>query len=222
MSVTNLKVIITGATGMVGEGVLLECLEHPAIEEVLVVTRKSCGYTHTKLKEIIHPGFFDLSTIEEQFKGYNACFFCAGVSSVGMKAPRYYKLTYTMTMHFAEKMAKQNPGATFCYVSGAGTDSSEQGRLMWARVKGKTENDLLKLNLDTYNFRPAMMIPKKENKNAPKAYGYLSAILKGAEKLFPKVVSNLDLVGKAMIKVSLQPQEKKVLEVSDIREISNQ
>src|SRR5258708_6640624 len=119
-STTKIRAIITGATGMVGEGVLLECLNHPQIEAVLVINRKPCGYVHPKLKEIIHPDFFDLSGIEGQLSGYNACYFCAGVSSVGMKEPEYYKLTYTMTLNVAQTLSKLNPGMTFCYVSGAG------------------------------------------------------------------------------------------------------
>jgi nucleoside-diphosphate-sugar epimerase len=214
----KLKVILTGATGMVGEGVLLECLEDDRVEEVLVVTRKSTYYSHAKLKEIIHPNFFDLKRVEGQFKGYNACFFCAGVSSVGMKEEKYFQLTYTMTMGFAEVFSRLNPGATFCYVSGAGTDSSEKGRMMWARVKGKTENDLQKLDLDVYNFRPAFMIPREEAKNPPKLYRYIGGLIKLLEKLMPNYVSGLDLVGKAMINISFHPSDKKVLEVRDIRE----
>src|SRR5437588_11518048 len=139
MQQNNIKAIITGATGMVGEGVLHEALQHPKVETVLVVNRKPCGVVHPKLKEIIHPDFFDLQPIEEQLTGYDACFFCLGVSSVGMKDPEYYKLTYTLTLGFAETLARQNPEMTFEYISGASTDSSEEGRSVGARVKGKTE-----------------------------------------------------------------------------------
>ncbi|HEY1201197.1 MAG TPA: NAD-dependent epimerase/dehydratase family protein, partial [Niastella sp.] len=141
----KIKVIITGASGMVGEGVLHECLLHPDVEEVLVVGRRTAGVVHPKLKEIIHKDFFDLSPIKDQLKGYNACYFCLGVSSVGMKEKEYHHLTYDLTMHMATILADQNPGMTFCYVSGSGTDSSEHGKLMWARVKGQTENDLMRL-----------------------------------------------------------------------------
>jgi hypothetical protein len=141
----RIKAIITGATGMVGEGVLHECFQHDAVEEVLVVGRRSCGVTHPKLKEVIVPDFFNLSAIENQGIGYNACFFCLGVSSIGMKEADYHKLTYELTMNFAKTVVNSNPGMVFCYISGAGTDSSEKGRMMWARVKGKTENDLMKL-----------------------------------------------------------------------------
>ena len=133
----KIKAIITGATGMVGEGVLHECLLHPQVESVLVINRKPCGVVHPKLKEIIHNDFFDLSSIENQLNDYNACFFCLGVSSVGMKEPEYYKLTYTLTLHVAETLSKLNSAMTFCYISGKSTDSTENGRMMWARVKAK-------------------------------------------------------------------------------------
>src|SRR6266496_5145468 len=129
----KIKAIITGATGMVGEGVLHECLQHADVEEVLAVGRRSCGITHPKLKEIIVPDFFDLNSIKDQLIGYNTCFFCLGVSSIGMKEPTFYKLTYTLTMNFARTLADQNPDMVFCYISGAGTYSSEKGKLMWAR-----------------------------------------------------------------------------------------
>ncbi len=140
---------------MVGEGVMHECLLHDDVEEVLVIGRKPCGVSHPKLKEIIHDNFFDITPIENRLTGYDACFFCLGVTSIGKSEEEYYKLTYTLTMHVAEIFSKLNPGKTFCYVSGAGTDSSEKGRTMWARVKGKTENDLMKLPFKrAYNFRP--------------------------------------------------------------------
>jgi nucleoside-diphosphate-sugar epimerase len=145
MDPKNIRVIITGVTGMVGEGVLHNCLQHSDVTQVLVITRKPSGVLHPKLKEIIHNDFYDLSPIRHDLAGYNACFFCLGVSSVGMKEADYFKLTYTLTMHVASTLSALNPDMTFCYISGAGTDSSEKGRSMWARVKGKTENDLMKL-----------------------------------------------------------------------------
>ena len=141
----KIKAIITGSTGMVGEGVLHVCLNSPDVESVLVINRKPCGYDHPKLKEIIHKNFSDLSAIEDQLTGYNTCFFCSGVSSVGKKEDEYRKLTYDLTLGFAETLHKLNEDMFFNYVSGSGTDSSEQGRQMWSRIKGKTENDLLKL-----------------------------------------------------------------------------
>ena len=156
----KLKIIITGSTGMVGEGVLHECLHHPDVESVLVINRKTCGVTHPKLTEILHPDFLDMTGLTELVAGYNACFFCLGVSSVGMKQPEYTRITYTLTMNFATLLAGKNPDMTFCYISGAGTANSEKGKMMWARVKGKTENDLMKLPFSqVYNFRPAGIVP---------------------------------------------------------------
>ena len=134
---SKIRAIITGASGMVGEGVLHECLQHPDVESVLVVGRRTCGVVHPKLKEILHADFFSLTRIESNLTGYNTCFFCLGVSSVGMKEPEFNDLTYNLTMHFAETVSKQNPGMVFCYISGAGTDSTEKGRTMWARVKDR-------------------------------------------------------------------------------------
>src|SRR5579872_1967257 len=170
-----IKAIITGSTGMVGEGVLHECLQHPLVEQVLIVNRKPLGLEHPKLKEVIHTDFFDISNIEEQLTGYDACFFCLGVSSVGMQEPEYYRLTYTLTLGFAETLARLNTGMTFEYISGNGTDSTEKGRSMWARVKGKTENDLAKLSFKhVYNFRPGYMHPTPGLKNTNKYYKYIT------------------------------------------------
>ena len=213
----KIKAIITGATGMVGEGVLHECLLHPDVESALVINRKSCGVNHEKLKEIIHKDFFDLSSIEDQLKGYNACYFCAGVSSIGKKEDEYKRITYDLTMNFANKLVKLNSDMTFCYVSGVGTDSTEKGRSMWARVKGKTENDLLKLPFKAaYMFRPGYIQPTKELKNAYKAYKIFSPLYPVWRLLFPKYVSTLKEIGLAMINVTLYGSDKKILECKDI------
>src|SRR5271168_2968449 len=156
----RLRVIITGATGFVGEGVLFECLEHPAIEQVLLVSRKPYGLAHPKVRECIVPDFLDLDAVTGQLTGYDACFYCAGISSRGMSEANYSRITYDTTMHFAQKLAGLNPQMTFCHVSGSLTDSSEKGRVMWARVKGKTENALMRLPFKkVYNFRPGFMRP---------------------------------------------------------------
>ena len=155
----TMKVILTGATGMVGEGVLLECLDNPAIGEVLAVNRKPAGRTHPKLRDIIHADFFDPAPLAGAVAGYDACFFCLGVSSVGMDAAHYKRATYDLTLGVAQVLAQANPAMTFCYITGKGTDSSEQGRVMWARVKGRTENALLKLPLKAYMFRPGLIQP---------------------------------------------------------------
>ena len=212
-----MKVIITGTTGMVGEGVLHESLQHPEIEAVLVVNRKSCGVTHPKLKEILHADFFDLSPIETQLAGYDACFFCLGVSSVGMSEEDYFKMTYTLTLHFAETLSRQNKGLSFCYVSGAATDSTEKGRSMWARVKGKTENDLQKLPFKrVYNFRPGYMQPTKGLKNTLKYYAYISWMYPALRAVFPGMVSTLAELGQAMINAVLRDYDGVVLEVRDM------
>jgi hypothetical protein len=217
----KIKAIITGSTGMVGEGVLLECIHHPDVESVLAVNRRPCGVVHLKLKEIIHTDIFDLLPIESGLSGYNACFFCAGVSSVGMKEPEYTRITYDLTISFAETLSKLNPDMTFCYVSGAGTDSSEKGRIMWARVKGKTENDLMKLKFkDVYAFRPAFMKPNEGQKNAPAFYKYILWLYPVLHSLFPQFFGTLSDVGRAMISCAVFGSAKKVLEARDIAELA--
>jgi len=214
---TKIRAIVTGATGMVGEGVLIECLQHPQVEAVLVINRKPCGIIHSKLKEIIHKDFFDLSAIEDQLSGYNACYFCLGVSSVGMKEPEYYKLTYTLTLNVAQTLSRLNADMTFCYVSGASTDSTEKGRSMWARVKGKTENDLAKLPFkQEFNFRPGFMKATDGQKNVISLYKYISWLYPILRRFFPGMVSTLAEVGQAMINVTLHGYDKQVLEVRDI------
>jgi hypothetical protein len=213
----KIKAIITGVTGMVGEGVLMDSLLHPDVEKVLVINRRSCGVTHHKLTEILHTDFFDISPIAGQLKGYNACFFCLGVSSVGMKDDQYYSLTYTLTMHIAETLSRLNPDMTFCYVSGAGTDSTEKGRLNWARVKGKTENDLMKLPFKkAFAFRPGFMLPEKGAKNIHGYYVIFRILYPPMRALFPSFVSTLKEVARAMINSVIYGYDKPVLEVKDI------
>lgn len=203
---------------MVGEGVLYECLRHPEVEKVLVISRKPSGNTNPKLTEIIHSDFYNLTPIAEQLKGYNACFFCLGVSSVGMKEPEYTKLTHTLTLHVAEILVKQNQEMTFCYISGASTDSSEKGRYMWARVKGKTENDLMKLPFKkVYNFRPGYMQPTPGLRNTLKYYKYISWMYPLFKLLFPNSVSTLGELGLAMIEATSKGYDKNWIEVKDIK-----
>ena len=217
----KIKAIVTGATGMVGEGVLHECLSHPGVEQILVINRKPCGVVHPKLKEIIHTDFFNFSSIEDQLQGYNACFFCLGVSSIGMKEDAFTKFTYTLTMHVATTLAKYNPGMTFCYISGKSTDSSEKGKIMWARVKGKTENDLMKLPFKkVYAFRPGFMKPTKGLKNTLPAYKYMGWLFPVLQLLSKNYASTLKEVGDAMINVVLKGYNKQVLEVKDIIELA--
>ncbi len=213
----KIKAIVTGATGMVGEGVLHECLLHPDVEQVLVINRKPCGVSHPKLKEIIHSNFHDLSAIESQLQGYNACFFCLGVSSIGLKEDQYHRLTYDLTIHVAETLSKLNKDMTFCYVSGAATDSTEKGKSMWARVKGKTENKLLQMPFKkAYMFRPGYMQPTKGLKNTLKFYAYISWMYPMMRALFPGAASTLKEVGIAMIHAVTKGYEKSILEVKDI------
>jgi uncharacterized protein YbjT (DUF2867 family) len=211
------KIIVTGATGMVGEGVLHECLNHPSIEQVLIINRKPSGISHSKLTEIIHTDFNNINPIAGKLAGYDACLFCLGVSAVGMTEEDYTRLTHTLTLHVAKTMAQQNPAMTFCYISGAGTDSTEKGKMMWARVKGRTENDLLKLPFkQVYLFRPGYMNPTKGLKNTLKYYQYISWMYPALRRLFPKYVSTLSELGKAMINSVILGYPKQVLEVKDI------
>ncbi len=217
----KIKAIITGSTGMVGEGVLHECLNHSEVESVLVINRRPCDVNHPKLKEIIHQDFSDFSSIESELKGYNAAYLCMGVSSVGMKEEKFRQLTYDLTMALANPLSKLNPDLTLTYVSGAGTDSTENGRIMWARVKGKTENDLLKLPVkQAYMFRPALITPTKGLKNTYTAYKVMKPLLPVFRFLFPKYVVSLRELGLAMINVVLKGYDKNVLEVKDIVQVA--
>ncbi|MBC9914257.1 epimerase [Chitinophaga varians] len=218
----KLKVIITGATGMVGEGVMQECIANPNVEKILLINRKPSGFVHPKVMEVLHNNFSDISPIVDQLKGYDACYFCLGVSSVGMKEAAYYAVTYTLTLNFAGSLAAVNPGMTFCYVSGAGTDSSEKGKVMWARVKGKTENDLTKLPFKAaYNFRPAFMKATPGAKNLKTLYKMLS-FLYFLRSIFPNYFLTLEEVGKAMINVTIHGYSKKILEVKDIAALAKE
>jgi uncharacterized protein YbjT (DUF2867 family) len=213
----SIRAIITGATGMVGEGVLHECLQHPDVESVLSVSRRYSGVRHEKLKEVLHEDFSDVSALEGELKGYNAAFLCMGVSSVGMSEERYRHLTYDLTMALARTLAKLNPDMTICYVSGMGTDSSEKGRVMWARVKGKTENDLLRLPLRrSYMFRPGFIRPTKGLANTHWFYSVLDPLFPLLNRLFPGALLTLREIGLAMIHTVGMGPDKSVLEVADI------
>lgn len=217
----KIKAIIFGATGMVGEGVLLQTLNHTDVESVLVIGRRPCGITHSKLNEIIHNDFYNYKTIEEQLRGYNACFFCLGVSSIGMKEAEYTRVTYDLTMSAAKSLSALNPDMTFCYVSGQGTDGSEKGKLMWARIKGKTENDLAKLSFkNVYLFRPGFIKPLANQKRAFKAAKVIGMIYPLLKILLPKFVCSMDDLGVAMINVAKIGYEEKVLENKDIAKLA--
>ena len=217
----KIKTIITGSTGMVGEGVLYECLHNPKVEAVLVINRKPCGYTHPKLKEIIHQDFFDLSTIESQLVGYNACYFCLGITSVGTAKDVYFKMTYTLTMHVAETLSRLNQAMTFCYVSGAGTNSSEKGAINWAIVKGKTENDLMKLPFkQVFNFRPGIIKPTKGLKQTHGFYKIFSWLFPIMSMINKNSFVTLKEMGTAMINTSISENERRIVEVKDIKTLA--
>ena len=210
----KISAIITGATGMVGEGVLQECLQSEQVERVLVIGRKPCGCTHPKLTELIHADFFDMSSIEPMLAGYNACYFCLGISSVGVDKPTYFSMTHTLALHFAETVLRQSPELTFCYVSGEGTDTKERGT-GWTAVKGKTENDLAKLPFRAvYNFRPGFMHPTEGLQNTLPYYKYIGWAYPLARATgYATLLSEL---GQAMIKVSTNGYKQSVLKVRDI------
>jgi uncharacterized protein YbjT (DUF2867 family) len=217
----QLRVILTGATGMVGEGVLLECLHNPAVEHVLMVNRKPSPRKHPKLAELIVPDFFSLDAVVEQLTGFNACFFCAGVTSIGLSQADYTHLTYDLTVSFARVVAALNPNMTLVYVSGAGTDSSEKGRSMWARVKGCTENALQRVGFaHVYSFRPGFMRATPGQLNLPTSYKLFAWLYPLARVVVPQYVSTLRQVAFAMIYVALNGFSKPILEVLDINALS--
>ncbi len=219
----KIKAIVYGATGMVGEGVLHRTLLDSHIESVLVIGRKPCGVQHNKMNELILSDFYDYSAVRDKLQGYNACFFCLGVSSVGMKEADYRRVTYDLTLAAATILSELNPDMTFCYVSGTGTDSTEQGRLMWARVKGKTENDLRKLPFKSaFAFRPGFIKPIAGLRHAHGFSRILGKIYPLLRFLFPGGVCTLDDLGQAMINVSLRGYSSPVLENRDIEKAAGQ
>ncbi|HEY5591882.1 MAG TPA: hypothetical protein VIK55_12795 [Paludibacter sp.] len=219
----KINVIITGSTGMVGEGVLHECLLHPDVEKILLVNRRPCGISNPKLSEIIHDNFFDLSHIENKLIGYDACFYCLGVTSLRMKEPAYYYITYTLTLDIAQRLARLNPNMIFCYISGAGTNTPEKAKFMWARVKSKTEQDLMKLSFKkVYLFRPGLIKPTKGLNNVHKYYYVFSLFYPLFRLTMPKFVSTLKELGLSMIISATKGYEKQILEVPDIVKLSKQ
>ncbi len=217
----TVKAIVLGATGMVGEGVLLECLEDPDVEQVLVINRRPAGRSHPKLREIVHGDLFNLEPIAAQLSGYSACFFCLGVSSVGMSAAEYKRVTYDLTLSIGRLLASSSPEMTFCYVTGAGTDSSEHGRVAWARVKGATENALLSLFKNAYMFRPGFMQATAGQKNIKSYYTLIAWLYPLGRALYPAGFCTLREVGRAMINAAMQGAPKRVLEVKDIVALAN-
>ncbi len=212
----KLNVIITGATGMVGEGVMHQCLQNENVASVLLINRKPYGLQHPKLKEIIHQDFYDLSAIERELKGYNACFFCLGISSVGISKEEYYKITYSLTLHMGETLSRLNPDMVITYVSGMGTDSNEKGN-GWASVKGKTENDLRKLPFKkVHAYRPGFIKPIPGLKNTKSFYKYINWMFPIGRTLAPNAFISLEELGDSMIYVSLNKYEPFILNGKEI------
>jgi uncharacterized protein YbjT (DUF2867 family) len=216
-----MKVILFGATGMVGEGVLHEALQDDGVEAVLVVGRRACGVTHPKVREVLHKNFFDFTTIREQLRGYDACLFCLGVTSIGKNEMDYSRLTYDLTMAAARVLAKENPAMVFCYISGAGTDSTEHGKSMWARVKGKTENDLMRLPFKAvYAIRPGFIRPTPGLRNTMFFAKVLSPLYPVLHVFMAKYICTMQDLGRAMLRVSREGYAKKVVECVDIEELA--
>ena len=224
MSGRKLKVMLFGATGMVGQGVLRECLLDPDVEHVLAVGRSTTGQRNARLEELRHDNFLDFSTIESRLSGYDACFFCLGVTSIGLTEERYRHLTYDITMAAATTLAKLNPQMVFVYVTGRGTDSTERGSIMWARIKGKTENDLLRLPFKAaYMFRPAGIQPLHgiRSKTAwyQAAYVVAAPLLTVLNKIAPKYMTTTEQIGRAMLAVARHGYATPVLESEDINRL---
>lgn len=219
-----MNVLLFGATGMVGQGVLRECLLDPDVRSVVTIGRSATGQQHEKLREIVHEDFSNFSAIEPELSGFDACFFCLGVSSAGMTEEQYERVTYGFTMAAAQTLARLNPCMTFIYVSGAGTDSTERGRTMWARVKGKTENALLRLPFKAaYMFRPSIIQPLHGITSKTKAYRVFYAVTRPLlpllKALFPRSVTTTEQVGRAMIKAAREGAPQPVLESQDINSL---
>jgi uncharacterized protein YbjT (DUF2867 family) len=220
-----MKIILFGATGMIGQGVLRECLLDPDVERVLAVVRGPTGQAHPKLRELVHADFYDFSAIHAELDGYDACLFCLGVSAAGMKEPDYHRVTYDLTLAAAHALLERNPGMTFIYVSGAGTDSTEMGSTMWARVKGKTENALFALPFKgKYMFRPGFIQPLHGIKSKTRVYRVIYAVSTPLVPLLrwvaPKLVTTTEKLGRAMVRVAKEGSDKTVLENADINALA--
>jgi uncharacterized protein YbjT (DUF2867 family) len=220
-----MKVLIFGATGMVGQGVLRECLRAQDVERVVTVGRTPTGAQDPKLREIVHSDLSNLGAIESELHGFDACFFLLGVSAAGMSETEYTRISYGFTLAAAEMLSSLNPGMTFTYVSGVGTDSTEKGRIMWARVKGRTENALLRLPLKAFIFRPGIIQPLDGIQSKTRAYRVLYTLAKPLLPLLRRMLPNQVLttreIGQAMLAVARSGSGKRILETVDIRALLN-
>jgi uncharacterized protein YbjT (DUF2867 family) len=219
-----MNVILFGATGMVGQGVLRECLLDPGVDQILSIVRAPTDQQNPKLRELVHDDFFNYSEIAHQLTGFDTCFFALGVSSAGMDEAKYTHLTHDLTLAAATTLARLNPQMTFLYVSGAGTDSPERGRTMWARVKGRTENDLLKLPFRAaYMFRPGIIQPlhgiRSKTRIYQAFYNILNPILPLLKSAFPQAITNTEQLGRAMLNVARNGYPKPILESRDINSL---
>lgn len=216
-----MKVLLFGATGMVGQGVLRECLRDPEVELTMTVGRRIVGIHHPRVREFVHHNLADYEGLASELAGFDACFFCLGVSSAGMDAEEYERVTYGLALAAAEVLSRVHPQMTFIYVSGAGTDSSEQARAMWARVKGQTENALLRLPLDAYMFRPGLIEPLDGIRSRTLSYRVLYAVARPLLRVLrwtlPNYVVSTRELGRAMLRVARRGYPTRILETRDLR-----
>lgn len=219
-----MKVVLFGATGMIGGGALLECLDDPRVQTVLVVGRRSAGVRHPKVTEVLHADSFDYRRLQSNFVGCDACFFCLGVSAAGMSEEAYRRLTYDLTLAAARVLVAASPALTFCYVSGAGTDSTARGRVMWARVKGMTENALLEMPFRrAFMLRPAFIQPQRGVRSRTPLYRAVYAILGPLypvlRRIAPRHVTTTVTLGRAMIRLAAEGSSRPILETADINQL---
>ncbi len=220
-----MNVLLFGATGMIGQGVLRECLRDARVRQVVVVGRQTTGVRHDKLQELVQSDVADLSSLEAELRGVDACFFCLGVSSAGMSEERYTRVTYDLTLSVAQTLARLSPRIVFVYVSGMGTDSTERRRVMWARVKGRTENALLRLGFRAaYMFRPGFVQPvggaRSKTGWVRAIYAVMTPLIPLLKRMLPKFVTTTEEIGRAMLAVALNGYEKRVLESRDISQVA--
>jgi hypothetical protein len=220
----SIQAVIFGSTGMIGKGLLLECLDSADVKSVLVINRQAGGIKHAKLKEIIHKNFMDLSPLAAELANYNTCYFCLGVTSAGLPEEEYNKITFDLTVSVANDLLKINREIAFCYLSGAGTDSTEKGKMMWARVKGRTENALLAMPFKkAYMFRPGYIQPKRGIRSRTRLYNIMYAIftpLYYVLRPFKGLVTDTGSLGRAMIRAVASGYGKQILEVKDINALA--